>query len=58
MGPKDTPFEGGIFVAKLTFVSAPPPRHIAPPFFCFRFPLKHTLSNGMAAALRLPIITI
>ncbi|PSS34242.1 hypothetical protein PHLCEN_2v1708 [Hermanssonia centrifuga] len=24
MGPKDTPFEGGVFVAKLTFVSDPP----------------------------------
>lgn len=22
MGPKDTPFEGGVFAAKLTFVSA------------------------------------
>lgn len=23
MGPKDTPFEGGVFAAKLTFVRAP-----------------------------------
>lgn len=34
IGPKDTPFEGGVFAAKLTFVSSPS---------CYIRPMKYPL---------------
>lgn len=51
MGPKDTPFEGGVFAAKLTFVR---PNHVS---LSFRMFFVLTVShNQNAAAVRLPTI--
>ena len=56
MGPKDTPFEGGVFAAKLTFVSiarslVPIPR----PLLIHKLTHTHTQSLSAARLSALPV---
>ena len=54
MGPKDTPFEGGVFAAKLTFVSAA--RSF--PHATNEHNAMHRTAPGDCAAARLPVIAL